>query len=177
MDNRLHINNIIVFLGEAISFVVMCNNLSWDPPVSISELIPTTVRLFQRSIGIASTHHCMEELIYRYQPEWFDLSGLEAVTYIQNYLRALMDAIPIESYHTYFYFVAFICHFCVQAIRLERSEIVRYIFDEAVIILYSRCNSYLDFVSLNEAALDYISQHRAKHEESEDDGFSTAPED
>ncbi|GFW18552.1 uncharacterized protein TNCV_1222131 [Trichonephila clavipes] len=175
MDNRLHINNIILFLEEAISFVMMYNNLSWDPPVSISELIPTNVSLFHQSIGIAISHHCMEELVYRYEPEWFE--GFEVVIYIQNYLRALMDIVSNESYHTYFHFVAFTCHLCVQAIRLERSEIVRHILVDAVIILYSRCNSYKDFVNLNEAALDYISQHRAKHEESEDDGFSTAAED
>ncbi|GFY51347.1 uncharacterized protein TNIN_106511 [Trichonephila inaurata madagascariensis] len=140
----------------------MYNNLSWDPPVSISELIPSA-RLFRQSIGIALIHHSMEELVYRYEPEWFDLSGFEAVAYIQNYLRALMDGIPIESYHTYLYFVAFICHFCVQAIRIERYEIVRYIFEEAVIILYSRCNSYMDFVNLTGAAIDYIFEHTIRH--------------
>ncbi|GFY67558.1 uncharacterized protein TNIN_267451 [Trichonephila inaurata madagascariensis] len=175
MDDRLHINNIILFLEEAISFVVMYNNLSWDPPVSISQLAPTTASLFQPNTGLAISHHCMEEMVYRHQPEWFE--GFEIVIYIQNYLRALMDITPSESFHTRFYFVAFTCHLCVLAIKLGRSEIIRHILVDAVIILYSECNSHRDFVNLNEAALDYLSRHRARHEESEDDGFNTAPED
>ncbi|GFQ81933.1 uncharacterized protein TNCT_95711 [Trichonephila clavata] len=166
MNNRLHINSIIVFLEEASSFVAMYKNMSWEPPISISELNPAPVPLFARSIGIALTHHCMEEQVLLYEPEWSLLSGLEAATYTKNYLRALMNPIPNGSYHTYLYFVAFICHFCVQVIRLKRSEIVRHILVEAVVILYSRCNCYMDFANLIEAAQDYNSQHRAKHEES-----------
>ncbi|GFW18525.1 uncharacterized protein TNCV_1221861 [Trichonephila clavipes] len=97
----------------------MYKNLSWKPPVSTSINELTAVPLFRLSIGTAITHHCMEEMFSRYEPEWSLLSGLEAATYIQNYLRALMDAIPNESY-TYLCFLSFICHLCVQAIRTER---------------------------------------------------------
>ncbi|GFY51348.1 uncharacterized protein TNIN_106521 [Trichonephila inaurata madagascariensis] len=119
----------------------------------------------------------MEELVSHYEPEWFHLSGFEAVTFIQNYLRELMDTIPIESYSVYLYFVACICHFCVQAIRIERYEIVRYIFQEAVIILYSRCNCYMDFLNLTVAALDYIFSLQPGMKKVRKMGSSTAPED
>ncbi|GFR20647.1 uncharacterized protein TNCT_515831 [Trichonephila clavata] len=92
----LHVNSIVIFLEDVISFVLMCHNLSWDPPVSISELNPAPVPLFHRFIGIAITHSCMGALFSRYEPEWSLLPSTEAATYIQNYLRALMEAVPHE---------------------------------------------------------------------------------
>ncbi|GFY51345.1 uncharacterized protein TNIN_106491 [Trichonephila inaurata madagascariensis] len=158
MSNRgfLHINSLIMFLTEAVSFVVQYNNLRWEPPVA--EHNPTPV-LFHRSIGEASTHHCMVELFSRYEPEWTLLSSLEAAAYIQNYLKALMDAIPNRSYHTYLCFISFISHLCAQTIRHERTEIVPYIIVEAADILISRCGSYRDIAKLFQAAFDYNHQH------------------
>ncbi|GFY51344.1 uncharacterized protein TNIN_106481 [Trichonephila inaurata madagascariensis] len=101
----------------------------------------------------------MVELFSRYQPEWTLLSGLEAATYIQNYLRALMDAIPNESYHTNLYFVSFISHLCAQAIRIESSEIVPYILMEAARILYSRCNLLGYILNLFRDAFNYRYRH------------------
>ncbi|GFW18546.1 DUF1758 domain-containing protein [Trichonephila clavipes] len=160
MDIPLNKNSIILFLEEAVSFVAMYYNLSWEPPVCLWELIPPPVHLFRQSIGRAITHHCMEELFSRYEPEWSLLSGIEAATYIQNYLRALMEATPNENYYTCFCFVSFICHLCVHAIRTERYEIVTCIVMEAAVILYSRCNNYMDFFQLIQASIFYSSQHR-----------------
>ncbi|GFW18531.1 uncharacterized protein TNCV_1221921 [Trichonephila clavipes] len=154
--NLLHINSLIMFLYEAVSFVVLYNKLSWQPPVA--DYNPTPV-LFHRSIGKASTHRCMREMFSRYEPEWSLLSGLEAATYIQNYLRALMDAIPNESYHTYLCFLSFISHLCVQMIRLERTEIVPYILIEAAYILISRCGTFNDIANLIQAAVEYNREH------------------
>ncbi|GFW18543.1 uncharacterized protein TNCV_1222041 [Trichonephila clavipes] len=166
MSNRnlLHINSIIRFLEEGVSFVVRHKNMSWEPILStnINEVNPTPVHLFRQSIGIAITHRCMEELFSRYEPECSLLSGIEAATYIQNYLRSLMEVIPNESYHTYLCFVSFICHFCVQAIRLEKTEIIPYILTEAAFILFSRCNTTNHITNLIQAAIDYNSQHRKR---------------
>ncbi|GFR08255.1 uncharacterized protein TNCT_701461 [Trichonephila clavata] len=159
--NLLNINSIIMFLKHAVSFVVWCDNLDWEPPVStiIDEFNPTPVPLFKRSIGIAITHHCMEELFSHFEPEWSLLPEIEAATYIQNYLRALMEAVPDETYNTYLCFVSFICHFCVQAIRIQRTEIIPYILTEAAFILYPRCNSFDHIFNLRQAAVEYSNQH------------------
>ncbi|GFR05250.1 uncharacterized protein TNCT_135831 [Trichonephila clavata] len=162
--NLLHINSVIMFLKQAISFVMRCNNLSWEPPVStiIDEFNPTPFPLFQPTFGTAIAHICMEELFSRYEPEWSLLPEIEATTYIQNYLKALVEGVPHESYDTNFYFVSFICRFCVQAIRLDRSEIVPCILTEAALILFSRCNSFDDIFNLHQAAIEYINQHCKK---------------
>ncbi|GFY51346.1 uncharacterized protein TNIN_106501 [Trichonephila inaurata madagascariensis] len=151
-SSLLHINSLSMFLNEAVSFVVRNNKLRWEPPVA--EHNPTPV-LFHRSIGEAITHQCMVELFSRYEPEWTLLSSLEATAYIQNYLKALIDAVPNESYHTYLSFVSFISHLCGQAIGLERTEIVPYILTEAAYILISRCSSFNDIANLIEAEYNY----------------------
>ncbi|GFY51343.1 uncharacterized protein TNIN_106471 [Trichonephila inaurata madagascariensis] len=138
----------------------MYNNLHWEPPVCFNELVPPPVLLFRQCIGKAITHHCMEELFSRYEPEWSLLSEIEAATYIQNYLRSLMETIPNGSYHTYLLFISFIGHLCVQAIRTERCEIVQYILMEASFILFSRCSSFNHMANLNRAAINYNAQHR-----------------
>ncbi|GFW63539.1 uncharacterized protein TNCV_402051 [Trichonephila clavipes] len=168
MDDHLDVDSIIAFLEEAISFVVMHKNLSWEPPVNIFQLIPITVPLFTQSIGEAITDHCMEDLFSRLEPERFLLPRDVNATCIQNYLRIWMDSIPHDSYRTYFYFVSFVCHFCAKAIRLKRSVIIAHILMEAVLLLYSRCNSLTHFINLIQAALDNSSQQRAEQTERED---------
>ncbi|GFR12371.1 hypothetical protein TNCT_521621 [Trichonephila clavata] len=167
MGNRLHIDNIILFLEESILFVVISRNLSWEPPVSIVELIPTTVPFFSRRFGRAITDHCMEAMFSFYEPEWINLPVTQALTYIPRYLRAIMDEVPEGSYLTYFYFVSFVCHLCAKAIGLDRSEIIPQALMEAVNILYLRCNTRNHFENLIQAAFDYSSQHREKNSECE----------
>ncbi|GFR12373.1 hypothetical protein TNCT_521631 [Trichonephila clavata] len=159
MDNRLHIDNLIFFLEEAVLFVVTSKDLNWEPPVSIPELIPTTFRFFSRRFGAAITHHYMEDLFSLWEPEWINLPVTEALTYIPIYLRAIMVEVPEGSYLTYLYFVSFVCHLCAKAIRLHRSEIIPHVLMEAVLILYFRCNTHNQFENLLQAALDYSSQH------------------
>ncbi|GFY39507.1 hypothetical protein TNIN_76951 [Trichonephila inaurata madagascariensis] len=43
----IHIGNVIRFLEEAVSFYLEYNNLNWEPPTSILELIQYRPSLFQ----------------------------------------------------------------------------------------------------------------------------------
>ncbi|GFR25964.1 uncharacterized protein TNCT_408441 [Trichonephila clavata] len=162
MDYRLHIDNLILFLEEAVLFVVRSKNLSWEPPVSILGLISTTVPFFSQRFGRAITHRSMKDLFLLCEPEWINLPGIKAIKYIPRYLRAIMDEVPEGSYLTYFYFVSFVCHLCAKAIGLDRSEIIPQALMEAVNILYFRCNTHTHFENLIKAALDYNSPHTSK---------------
>ncbi|GFY46501.1 uncharacterized protein TNIN_352601 [Trichonephila inaurata madagascariensis] len=169
--NSLPIHFITRFLQEALSTVLAYNNLNWEPPVSIYEISPATP-LLSRNIETALTHHCMVEHFSQYEPEWIHLPGTEAEIYIHPYLREYMNTEEPEDQYTYFYFISFICQLCVHAIRLERSEIVRFIIAVAVSILRSRCD-VRHFLSFNQVAIEYNSYHKAKHGDSEDDGIGT----
>ncbi|GFQ92256.1 uncharacterized protein TNCT_603051 [Trichonephila clavata] len=171
----LPINFITQFLEEALSSVLAYNNLNWEPPIRLSE-DPFTTTMISRSIATALNHYCMEEYFSRNEPEWVYLSGTEAEMYIHHYLREYMNTVQIEDRYTYFYFISLICQLCVSVIRRGRSEIVRFVIAEAVNILRSRCDA-THFVYFNRLAVDYNFYHRAKHAESEDDGFGTDAED
>ncbi|GFR16192.1 uncharacterized protein TNCT_397491 [Trichonephila clavata] len=161
MDYRLHIDNLILFLEEAVLYVVRSKDLSWEPPVSTLGLISTTVPFFSRRFGRAITHRSMEAMFSFYEPEWINLPVTQALTYIPRYLRAIMDEVPEGSYLTYFYFVSFVCHLCAKAIGLDRSEIIPQVLIEAVDILYFRCNTHNHFENLIQAANVYSYPHRA----------------
>ncbi|GFW71049.1 uncharacterized protein TNCV_191401 [Trichonephila clavipes] len=174
MDS-LPINFVTRFLEEAVSSVLAYNNLNWEPPIIISE-IPHASPILSRNIETALTHYCMKEYFSEYEPEWIHLSGTEAEMHIRHYLTVYMNTVQQEDEYAYFYFISFICQLCVYVIRLERSEIVRFIIAETVSILHSRCN-VRHFLNLNQVAFEYNSHHRAKHGESEDDGFDSDAED
>ncbi|GFQ98502.1 hypothetical protein TNCT_95721 [Trichonephila clavata] len=176
MENRLHKKNIIRFLAEAVSFVLEYNNLNLELSLRVSEIIPTTLPLFTRSIGAALTHHCTQDFYSRYQPEWLHLSETEAEIPIRDYFRAYVDTIANEEYYALLYSVALISQLCVHAIRRENSEIVRPILAEAANILHFRCYSRAHFRNLIRVAIECSLFHRTMHQASVDDGFCSASE-
>ncbi|GFY67557.1 uncharacterized protein TNIN_267441 [Trichonephila inaurata madagascariensis] len=171
MASRLHANNIIRFLTEAVSFVLEYNNMNWEPTLIVPEIISSTVPLFTRSIGEALTHYCMQDFYSLYQPDWLHFSEPEAEIPIGYYLREYVDTIENEEPYGSLFYIALICQLCVHAIRLENPEIIRPILTEAATILHFRCYSRAHFRNLVRNAVEYSSFHRTVHQASEDDGF------